>query len=107
VAFALLSSGLQLAKKNGLSVTPSRTEHMQLLGADRAGIVFNKNYDRIPITLRETFGCVRGRCRAVLQRVGSAVLLRAGGAVLQGVLQRFCYCSITTVADADCVGAFG
>jgi len=46
----------QLAKQNGLTVTPSRTEHMQLLGADRAGIVFNKNYDRIPITLRETFG---------------------------------------------------
>ena len=28
----------------------------QVLGADRAGVVFNKKFDRIPVTLRESFG---------------------------------------------------
>jgi glycerol-3-phosphate dehydrogenase len=37
-------------------IGPSRTLTMQLLGADRAGIVINKKYDRIPVTLREVYG---------------------------------------------------
>jgi glycerol-3-phosphate dehydrogenase len=37
-------------------VGPSRTQSMQLLGADRAGIVINQKYERIPITLRESYG---------------------------------------------------
>jgi glycerol-3-phosphate dehydrogenase len=39
-----------------IPVDPSVTSHMQFLGADRAGIVVNKKYDRIPITLRESYG---------------------------------------------------
>lgn len=36
--------------------TPSVTQGLQLLGADRAGVVYNKNYHRIPVTLRESYG---------------------------------------------------
>lgn len=46
-------SHLPDAKARGLpDIKPSVTLSMQLMGADRAGIVMNKKYERIPITLR-------------------------------------------------------
>jgi glycerol-3-phosphate dehydrogenase len=38
------------------ALSPSVTQRLQVLGADRAGVVLNRKYHRIPITLRETYG---------------------------------------------------
>lgn len=52
----------------------SKTVNMQLLGADRAGIVFNQRYDRIPITLRETFGFDKDVARHLSRNYGTRAL---------------------------------
>ena len=45
-----------------------------MLGADRAGVVFNKKYDRIPLTLRETFGMDRDVARHLARNYGTRAL---------------------------------
>ena len=45
-----------------------------MLGADRAGVVFNKKYDRIPLTLRETFGLDRDVARHLARNYGTRAL---------------------------------
>lgn len=57
-----------------LPVDASKTVNMQLLGADRAGIVFNQRYDRIPITLRETFGFDKDVARHLSRNYGTRAL---------------------------------
>lgn len=63
-----------LAQKKGFQVEPSKTLSMQLLGADRAGIVFNKRYDRIPVTLRETYGLDKDVARHLSRNYGTRAL---------------------------------
>lgn len=55
-------------------ITPSKTLHMQLLGADRAGIVINKKYDRIPITLREVYGLEKDIAKHLSMNYGTRAL---------------------------------
>jgi glycerol-3-phosphate dehydrogenase len=62
------------AKAKGVQVEPSKTLNMQLLGADRAGIVFNKRYDRIPVTLRETYGLDKDVARHLSRNYGTRAL---------------------------------
>ena len=39
----------------GMNVDPSQTAAMKFVGADRAGVVANQNFDRITVTLREKY----------------------------------------------------
>lgn len=55
-------------------VEPSKTLAMQLLGADRAGIVVNKKYDRIPVTLREVYGMERDIAKHLSMNYGTRAL---------------------------------
>lgn len=50
------------------------TATLQVLGADRAGVVFNKKYDRIPLTLRETYGLDRDVARHLARNYGTRAL---------------------------------
>jgi glycerol-3-phosphate dehydrogenase len=53
---------------------PSVTRSLQLLGADRAGIVINRKYHRIPVTLRETYGMDRDVARHLSSNYGTRAL---------------------------------
>lgn len=63
-----------LARAQRLELPPSRTAAMQLIGADRAGIVVNRHYDRIPVTLRETFGLDKEVARHLARNYGTRAL---------------------------------
>ena len=47
---------------------------MQVLGADRAGVVFNKKFDRIPVTLRESYGLDKDISRHLARNYGTRAL---------------------------------
>jgi glycerol-3-phosphate dehydrogenase len=47
---------------------------MQVLGADREGVVFHKKYDRIPVTLREGFGLEKDVARHLSRNYGTRAL---------------------------------
>jgi len=53
---------------------PSRTRAMRLLGADRAGIVVNQKYERIPVTLRESYGLDKDVARHLSMNYGTRAL---------------------------------
>lgn len=57
-----------------LSVEPSTTLNGQVLGADRQGVVFNKKYDRIPVTLREHYGFEKDVARHLASNYGTRAL---------------------------------
>lgn len=44
---------------------------MQLLGADRAGIVVGQKFDRIVITLRETYGLHKDVAKHLVHNYGT------------------------------------
>ena len=46
----------------------------QVLGADREGVVFHKKYDRIPVTLRESFGLEKDVARHLSRNYGTRAL---------------------------------
>ena len=54
--------------------TPSVTQRMQLLGADRAGVVYNKKYHRIPVTLRESYGLDKEVAKHLAANYGTRAL---------------------------------
>ena len=56
------------------SVGPSVTSKMQVLGADRAGIVINKKFDRIPVTLRHDYGLAKDVSKHLLINYGTRAL---------------------------------
>lgn len=56
------------------SAKPSTTLNGQLIGADREGVVFNKKYDRIPVTLRETYGMDKDVARHLARNYGTRAL---------------------------------
>jgi glycerol-3-phosphate dehydrogenase len=58
----------------GIKVAPSTTLTGQLLGADREGVVFNQKYDRIPVTLRESFGFDKDVARHLARNYGTRAL---------------------------------
>jgi glycerol-3-phosphate dehydrogenase len=47
---------------------------MQVLGADRAGIVINKKFDRIPVTLRHDYGLAKDVSKHLLINYGTRAL---------------------------------
>ena len=64
-----------VAKLPGLPpVGKSVTQHMQLLGADRAGVVVHRRYDRIAITLRETYGLPKDVAKHLMSNYGTRAL---------------------------------
>ena len=57
----------------------------QVLGADRAGVVFNKKYDRIPITLRESYNLDKDVARHLSRNYGTRALqVGAAGGMATG-----------------------
>ena len=54
--------------------SPSVTQRMQLLGADRAGVVYNKKYHRIPVTLRESYGLDKEVAKHLAANYGTRAL---------------------------------
>ena len=63
-AFPLLASKVQ----------PSHTLNEQLLGADRAGIVVKQKFDRITVTLRETYGLDKDVAKHLVHNYGTRAL---------------------------------
>jgi glycerol-3-phosphate dehydrogenase len=55
-------------------VAPSATLTMQLMGADRAGIVINRKYDRIPVTLRNEYGLAKDVAKHLTLNYGTRAL---------------------------------
>lgn len=64
----------QLAKEKKLDVAASKTLKMQVLGADRAGVVFNQKFDRIPVTLRESYALDKDVSRHLARNYGTRAL---------------------------------
>jgi glycerol-3-phosphate dehydrogenase len=56
------------------AVQPSCTLSMQMLGADRAGIVVGQKFDRITITLREKYGFHKDVAEHLLRNYGTRAL---------------------------------
>lgn len=54
--------------------TTSETRNIQLLGADRENKVVNKKYDRISITLRETYGFEKDVAKHLMMNYGTRAL---------------------------------
>ena len=66
----------ELAKtvKDLPAVGPSVTQKSQVLGADRAGVVVHRRYDRITVTLRETYGFEKGIAAHLMSNYGTRAL---------------------------------
>ncbi|KAA0156530.1 hypothetical protein FNF27_05763 [Cafeteria roenbergensis] len=69
---AVLKSHPRLAEMK--PIRPSSTQRMQLLGADRAGIVVGQKFDRITITLREKYGMHKDVSEHLLRNYGTRAL---------------------------------
>lgn len=69
---AVLEAVPRISEKT--TVGPSKTQTMQLLGADRAGIVVGQKFDRITITLRETYGFHKDVAEHLLRNYGTRAL---------------------------------
>ena len=67
---------------------PSVTLRAQVLGADRAGVVVNRKYDRIPVTLRETYQFDKEVAQHLARSYGTRALLVADKAVANPALRR-------------------
>jgi glycerol-3-phosphate dehydrogenase len=53
---------------------PSQTGELQLIGADRAKIVCNQNFDKIVVTLRERYNMDREIARHLMHNYGTRAL---------------------------------
>jgi glycerol-3-phosphate dehydrogenase len=69
---AVLKAKPHLAERKPLR--PSCTRNMQLMGADRAGIVVGQKFDRITITLREKYGFHKDVAKHLLRNYGTRAL---------------------------------
>lgn len=79
-------------------VQPSRTLNGQLLGADRAGIVVKQKFDRITVTLRETYGLDKDVAKHLVHNYGTRALQvaqiavsRPGGELMQRLVRKHPY----------------
>jgi len=67
-------SGAHAFGKLSARVGASVTQSMQVLGADRAGVVVNKKFDRIPVTLRGEYGLSKDIAKHLLMNYGTRAL---------------------------------
>jgi glycerol-3-phosphate dehydrogenase len=85
---------------------PSITQHRQLLGADRAGVVVHRRYDRIAITLRETYGFDKEVANHLVANYGTralqvAEIAEGSPTLFERISQRYPFIKAEVVFAAD------
>jgi glycerol-3-phosphate dehydrogenase len=85
---------------------PSITQHRQLLGADRAGVVVHRRYDRIAITLRETYGFDKEVANHLVANYGTralqvAEIAKGSPTLFERISQRYPFIKAEVVFAAD------